>query len=152
MNLRLERQAGVPDPTPQDPLAVAGANLYPGFTIYSGWDADGPDFHTYNNRGNVAWAEDVTYLDHIENNGTASFAERSWNLAAGTYSLALGGNSPSLEAEGRQGYLATLTTTPVPEPAVALFVVSTLWWCDGETSEGLTRARRPTAASATPAS
>ncbi|MBL9139128.1 MAG: hypothetical protein JNK85_24890, partial [Verrucomicrobiales bacterium] len=109
-----------PWPSPEDPARLAGTNLYPSFTIYRGWDtdsgtitnADGTTLdqdHTFNNRGNIEWAEDVTYLDHLEN-GTTHEATRTWVLAAGKYTVNLGGNSPATLAEGRQGYRATFST------------------------------------------
>jgi len=123
LTLTLESRDGVSWPSPSDPSRVAGTNLFPSFTLYRGWDTDAgvtknPDGttldqdHTYNNRGDIAWAEDVRYLDHVDNS-TQHKATRTWSLAAGEYTLALGGNSPSSLAEGRQGYLASLTTTPV---------------------------------------
>jgi hypothetical protein len=116
----------VPWPSPDAPTRLAGTNLFPSFTIYRGWDtdsgtltnADGTTLdqdHTFNNRGNIAWAEDVTYLDHVENS-VAHELTRTWVLGAGKYTLNLGGNSPATLAEGRQGYLAKLSTAPAPAP------------------------------------
>ena len=115
--LKLERQAGVSAPTAQDPNAVAGsASMFPSFTIWAGWDNDDGDNHTYNNRGNVDWAEDLVYLDHVDNS-TVTAVERTWALAAGQYSIVLGSNAPATDTQ-RQGYRATLTT--VPEPGVGV--------------------------------
>lgn len=121
LTVRLESQAGVPwvSPSNPDPLGLAGTNLRPSFSIYSGLDTDTDQDHTFNNRGDIAWAEDVTYLDHLDNSAAIP-AERSWNLPAGAYTVSLGGNSPSTLAEGRQGYLATLSTSPIPEPSAFL--------------------------------
>ena len=120
--LLLESREGVPWPSSSDPARLAGTNLYPSFTIYRGWDTDAgitydtsgvsiDQNHNFNNRGNIDWAEDVTYLDHLDNS-TAHVASRTWTLPAGRYTIDLGGNSPATIAEGRQGYLATFTTTP----------------------------------------
>ena len=122
LTLNLASAAGVPWPSNEDPARLAGTNLFPSFSLYRGWDtdaglmtnADGTTLdqdHTFNNRGNIAWAEDVTYLDHLDNS-TAHEATRSWLLAAGEYTINLGGNSPATVAEGRQGYQATFTTRP----------------------------------------
>ncbi len=114
--LRLERQAGVAAPSGADPANIAGIDsMFPSFTIYSGVDHTGPDSHTYNNKGNVSWADGISYLDHV-NNSTLPAVERSWNLPAGVYSIVLGSNAPATDTN-RQGYLATFTTTPVPEPS-----------------------------------
>lgn len=124
LTLTLESQAGVPWPSSSDPSRLAGTNLYPSFTLYRGWDTDAglivltngatlDQDHTFNNRGNIEWAEDVTCLDHLDNS-TEHSATRTWLLPAGHYTINLGGNSPATLAEGRQGYLATLSTTPVP--------------------------------------
>lgn len=123
LTLKLENLAGVPWPSPEEPTRLAGTNLYPSFTIYWGWDTDSGTLtntdgttldqdHTFNNRGNIAWAEDVTYLDHVEN-ATTHTSTRTWVLGAGKYTVNLGGNSPATLAEGRQGYQATFTTTPL---------------------------------------
>ncbi len=122
LTVRLESLAGVPWPNPAEPDRLAGTNLFPSFSLYRGWDTDAglmldangvtiDQNHTFNNRGNIEWAEDVTYLDHL-NNSTEHVATRTWTLPAGRYTINLGGNSPATIAEGRQGYLATFTTTP----------------------------------------
>lgn len=102
-------------------------HLFPSMTIYRGWDNDlmpadvatqlsypdpltANDHHTYANRGNVIWAEDLSYLDHIDNT-TAETVTRSWTLPAGNYSLALGSNSPSETNPPRQGFSFTFTTS-----------------------------------------
>jgi hypothetical protein len=126
--LLLESREGVSWPSSSDPARLAGTNLYPSFTIYRGWDTDAgitydtngvsiDQNHNFNNRGNIEWAEDVTYVDHLENTNTHT-ASRTWILAAGQYSIDLGGNSPSTLAEGRQGYRATFTTEPAPTLSV----------------------------------
>lgn len=113
LTLRLDRQEGVSAPTDQNPNNFAGTvSMFPSFTLYGGWDNDGPQDHTFNNRGAIAWAS-VTYLDHLDNS-TETFAQRTWNLPAGNYTIILGSNAPATDTN-RQGYLATLTT--VPEPA-----------------------------------
>lgn len=122
LTLLLESLAGVSWPSGGDPNRLAGTNLYPSFTLYRGWDTDAGENvdtngvsidqeHTFNNRGNIAWAEDVVYVDHLENSSQHS-ATRSWVLPAGNYTINLGGNSPETLAEGRQGFLATLSTEP----------------------------------------
>jgi hypothetical protein len=118
LTIRVESKEGVPNPTSQDPNALAGTNLYPGLTLYRGWDNDGDDSHSYSNRGNVSWAEDVTYIAHVEPHGSHS-VEQTWNLPAGLYTMVLGGNSISTVNEGRQGYQAIFTTAAVPEPGSA---------------------------------
>jgi MYXO-CTERM domain-containing protein len=151
-SLRLERQAGVPWPSAGDPGRVASIDsMFPSFTIWSGWDNDlmdpavaaalgyapatANDHHTYNNDGNVIWAEDLSYLDHI-NNSTETFAEKAWYLPAGQYSIVLGSNAPSTDPN-RQGYRATLTTSSVPEPGATAPLL-----CIGLGALGLLR-RRP---------
>jgi len=121
LTIRLDRQAGVPlTGDPGGPFAST-ATMNPSFTIWSGWDTDGSESHMYNNDRNVTWAEDLTYLGHV-NNSSESFAEQYWDLPAGTYTIVLGSNAPSDDADD-QGYKATFTTS-VPEPASALFLLS----------------------------
>jgi hypothetical protein len=116
VTIRLARKQNVPD----GQGGVGGNILYPAFTLYKNWDGDGGDDHTYNNRGNVAWAEDLVYLRHVENDGTATSVEMTIVLPAGDYSLALGGNSPSTLSEPKQGYGATIATEPLAKPRLSL--------------------------------
>ncbi len=123
LTLRLERQAGVPWPSAGNPARTAStASMFPSFTIWQNWDNDGSDDDTYSNRGDAFWAEDLSYMGHIDNS-TASFAEQTWSLAAGDYSIALGSNAPA-DDFNRQGYQATLTTTTAPEPTATLLLLS----------------------------
>ncbi|MES2923362.1 MAG: hypothetical protein V4819_17540 [Verrucomicrobiota bacterium] len=118
--LRIERDASVPWPGAGEPDRLASvASMYPSFTVWSGADIDGTQVHTYNNRGNVAWAEDLTFLDFTDNS-TLGFVEKSWDLPAGQYSIVLGSNSPATDND-RQGYKAILTT--VPEPGAAMLLL-----------------------------
>ncbi len=108
-------------------------NMFPSLTIWRNWDNDlapqavadllnggAPmdDFHTYTNTGNVVWAEDLAYQAHIANNTLTSITG-SWNLPAGQYTLVFGSNAPSSSNPPRQGYAASFSTTPIPEPASA---------------------------------
>jgi hypothetical protein len=85
-------------------------HMFPSFSLYRGWDNDGGDHHSYPNRANVPWAEDISYMDHYANS-TAHSITRSWTLPAGNYTMALGSNSPSLTNPPRQGYSFTYTTS-----------------------------------------
>jgi hypothetical protein len=116
-SLTLERDATVPSPTLENPSRLADtSSMFPSLTLYRGWDNDGSDDHTYNNRGNVAWAEDIRYLDHVDNS-SATKITRTWRLPAGEYSLALGSNASSNVIDPitgqavNQGYKATYTTS-----------------------------------------
>lgn len=130
LTLKLENRDGVPWPSAEDATRLAGTNLFPSFSLYRGWDTDAgliklPDGttldqdHTFNNRGNIEWAEDVTYLDHVDN-GAVHTISRTWILPAGQYTINLGGNSPAALAEGRQGYKATLSTELVVDQGIAI--------------------------------
>lgn len=116
VTIRVSRKENVPD----GQGGVGGNILYPAFTLYKNWDGDGGDDHTYNNRGNVVWAEDLAYLKHVENVGGQASVELTLELPAGHYSIALGGNSPSTNREPFQGYGATIITTPLAKPALTL--------------------------------
>jgi len=83
------------------------ASMFPSMSIYRGWDNDGTDNHTYNNRGNIAWAEDLRYMDHANNSSQESIT-RTWRLPAGRYSLALGSNADTNNSN-RQGYKLSYT-------------------------------------------
>lgn len=129
LTIRLERKGDViwDVPTNTDPNKFAGNNLFPGLTLWSGVDTDGDSSHDFNNVGNVAWAEDLTYIAHQApaTTGPAEtrhVIERTFALAPGEYTFVFGGNSESTVSEGRQGYLATFTTTAVPEPGSAMLL------------------------------
>lgn len=135
VTLRLTNAAGVTlPPSAANPDGLAFNNLYPGMTIYSGWDNDfysqafadansegvlGHNWHSYVNRGDVEWAEDIHYFAHLEPNGTHVIEETIF-MPAGEYTIAVGGKSPSSSVEGRQGYEASFTTSVVPEPGSAV--------------------------------
>jgi len=108
-SLTLERDANVPWPSAGEPNRLADtSSMFPSLTLYRGWDNDGTDLHTYNNRGNVNWAEDIRYLDHVDNSTSARIT-RTWRLPAGDYSFAIGSNAAATNAL-RQGYKATFST------------------------------------------
>ena len=118
-------------------------HLYPSFTVWSGWDNDAvpdavalalgyaavdlpiQDHHTYDNNGPVIWAEDIAYLDSLANT-TLESVSRTWSLPAGQYSIVIGSNAPSETSPPRQGYRATFSTAPVPEPTSALLTLAGL--------------------------
>ncbi len=111
-SLTLERDATVPWPSVDNPNRLADtSSMFPSLTLYRGWDNDGSDDHTYNNRGNVSWADDIRYVDHVDNS-TAETITRTWRLPAGDYSFALGSNAPA-DNIARQGYKATFSTRAV---------------------------------------
>jgi hypothetical protein len=109
---------------------VAGTQLTPAFTLFQGW-ATGPtgstgEWHTYNNVGNPydtdptnwGWASgQISYLDHEANPGSLESITRTIQLAAGQYSLAIGGNPADTTLTGQHGYLAQVSLSAVPVPA-----------------------------------
>jgi PEP-CTERM motif len=145
--LRLEREAGVSWPSAEDPGQTASiASMFPSFTMWSGWDndvapeafrtrpdivavwapfggvpADLGDHHTYNNDGAIDWAEDLTGVVGFVNNSSATFAEATYTLPAGQYSIVLGSNSTATDTD-RQGYRATFTAVPEPGSAALLLL------------------------------
>jgi hypothetical protein len=137
VTITLKNMAGVPNPTSQDPGAIAPNNLYPGLTIWSGWDnnlapqafADAnnegvptDNWHSYNNRGNIEWAEDLTYFNHLEPNAEHSITATLF-MPAGDYTIVVGGKSISTASEPRQGYEASFAAVPAPEPTSAILAL-----------------------------
>lgn len=136
LTLSLERNNAVP-------MLPSGfyptGNYFPAFTIWQGWDTDAApadfydpemqskagNYHVYPNTGNVGWAEDLSYLDHYRNNGTETSVTASWLLPAGNYTLAVGGLAPAADGASRQGYLASFSTSAVPEPGSAALTALT---------------------------
>jgi hypothetical protein len=140
LTVRIERDATVPWPSQSDPDRLAAtASMFPSFTIFRGWDNDPVppefaarpeviaawadfggvppdlgDWHTYNNRGYVEWAEDLRYIAHVDNS-TLETIEHTFILEPGQYSIAIGSNAPATDPL-RQGYRATFATEPAPAP------------------------------------
>ena len=109
LTVTMVRDANVPWPSEAEPDRKADiSSMFPSLTLWSGWDHDGDDLHEYNNRGNVDWAEDIKYVDHVDNS-TAETITRTWYLPAGDYTMAIGSNAPATNA-ARQGYRVTFAT------------------------------------------
>ena len=110
--------------------ASQASNFKPGFTLFSGWDTS-PTSSKHgswnvalpavpvNPRGTTG----LTYVGQASSSvggGTASYLFT--NLAAGNYSLWIGGAGVGTSTTGGQTYVANLTASPVPVPgAVWLF-------------------------------
>lgn len=110
LNVTMARDATVPWPSQSDAGRLADtSSMFPSLTIWRGWDQDGMQDHTYNNHGNVAWAEDLNYIDHLDNS-TATSITRSWTLPAGLYTFVLGSNAPATNSN-RQGFSFTYSTS-----------------------------------------
>jgi len=119
LTIRVDRKPQAIDTRSLFPGDTAGSNLRPAFTLLKGWDSDGGDEATFTNRGNVAWAEDTDYLDHVES--ITEVAEGTFELDAGLYTVVLGGNSTSLLPESRQGYGARLTSISLEKAPVLTY-------------------------------
>ena len=114
LTIRVQNRGDVVDPSPTG-TGFYGTELFPGFTLLDGWDTDGDTLHFYQNRLDIAWTEDLDFIMNPEPNGT-HVMEVTVPVAAGFYTLVVGGNSTSETNEGFQGYQANFTTAPVPEP------------------------------------
>ena len=121
--ITMARDANVPWPDPlNDPGRLADvSSMFPSFTLWQGWDNDDGDHHSYTNNGNVSWAEDLAYSDHL-NNSTETSISRTWSLPAGNYTFALGSNAPSNNTL-RQGFQAAFAT---PEPGRATLLAASI--------------------------
>jgi len=111
----------------------ASADLVPSFTVWKGWDssADFGNNHTYENDGLINWSSDLTQLVGRLDNSTQPTGQITLQLEAGNYTIAFGsnfGDPGDGAAPGNQGYRATFTTSPIPEPSAAVLfgVASTL--------------------------
>jgi hypothetical protein len=116
VTIRLAPKAGVVDIFGQLPDETAGPDLRPAFTLYSGWQATGADETTYPNRGPIPWAPSLTYISHSAS--ADGPVEASFELPAGLYTIALGGNGASGFDPGRQGYGATVSILSRARPAL----------------------------------
>lgn len=126
ITLLVERQMGV---LYGDPVTLARSQLYPALSIYRGWDTTSSISHQYNPTGDIPWST-VAYQDSVPNDEGKNRVSYSATLPAGQYSIAIGGNPPSLgdlanypasncnpvtdfqcyTYTGNHGYRATITT------------------------------------------
>jgi hypothetical protein len=110
--------------------ATQSSTFTPGFTLFSGWDTSATSSKhgawnpalpavPVNPRGTTG----LTYLGQASTALAGGVALYQFtNLAAGHYSLWIGGNGPDASPVGSQSYVATITASPVPVPgAVWLF-------------------------------
>ncbi|MFZ4594756.1 MAG: immunoglobulin domain-containing protein, partial [Verrucomicrobiaceae bacterium] len=116
--ITMERDANVPWPSLAEPNRLADtSSMFPSFTLFRGWDNDGSDHHTYNNRGRVVWAEDLSYVDHVDNS-TSPTISRTYRLPAGLYSLVMGSNAPATNTL-RQGFKLSYSAVAVTSNVIA---------------------------------
>jgi len=99
LKITMERQQGVTYASGLN-VVVARAALYPALSLYSGWDDTSDEDHTYNNSGDF-WST-IQFLDNEPNwankkgQSKTKIVFATKKLAAGHYSIALGGNPPAL--------------------------------------------------------
>ncbi|MDD2760988.1 MAG: VPLPA-CTERM sorting domain-containing protein [Methylomonas sp.] len=117
--------------------AALNSTFLPGFTLWQGWDQGTGNRHgSWNadptNPGNRG-ATGISYLGHASTNSSDNGIDYTYDaishavqitftgLAAGNYSLWIGGNGTGNTSVGQQ-YVASITAAPVPVPgAVWLF-------------------------------
>lgn len=115
LTVQMERKADVSWPSGSDPLRVADvSSMFPSFTLWRGQDTAGPQDHTYDNHGNPVWADGLSFITFVDNSTETSIS-RTYILPAGTYTAVLGSNAPATNPL-RQGFKATLSTTPIATP------------------------------------
>jgi len=124
LTIVMGRNASVADPSsPGNYLPVD--KLFPSFSIWTGtytYEEFGNN-HTYLNLDTITWAAGITALNGAVDNSTETTATLTVQLQPGTYTIALGGNGPTLSGSS-QGYYASFSTSPIPEPSSALLVAS----------------------------
>lgn len=130
--VRLEAVSGVMIPDQNDPgsFIEAGSDLIPAFTLWSGFEVNREDSslglnnpnggHRWDNDGDLTtWMDQLAYLAHEGNGGSALFVERTFFLPAGNYTMNIAGHKPgAFDPVGvRDGFAATFRTAPIPEPS-----------------------------------
>lgn len=117
LTVTVARQAGVQFTLPNGTVVTEGDLLTPALSLYAGWETTGPETSTFNPTGNTSWAGGLTYLAHEANSLSLTSITRTFDLAAGKYSLVFGGNPSDTTLTGFHGYQATLSTVPLPAAA-----------------------------------
>ena len=99
------------------------AKLFPSFTIYRNL-TNINNVHFFENDETLSWDPTLIYQDHLANTSSGS-VNQSFELPAGNYTLALGGNALSEATAVNVNYLTTLTTAPgsIPEPSTSLLTL-----------------------------
>lgn len=99
--------------------------LFPSFSIWTGTytSEEFNSNHTYLNLDTITWATGITALNGAVDNSTETTATLTVQLQPGDYTIALGGNGPTLSGS-QQGYYASFSTSPIPEPSSALLGAS----------------------------
>jgi len=132
----------------------AGSIFTPGFTLFSGWDTGAGNKHqawnadpsnpvspfhaTKNPTNTMLGTTGLTYEGHSATTTSAGTTSLTfYNLAAGEYTLLIGGNATGSTSGTNQQYIANISTSPVPVPAAA--------WLMGSAILGLAGMRRKTA-------
>lgn len=99
------------------------AKLFPSFTLYQGLTDNGA-VHVFDNTGDIDWdgnGIDLFYIGHVDNS-TLGSASATFSLAAGEYSIALGGNAVSEDDPVNVNFTATLQAIPEPS-SLALIAI-----------------------------
>ena len=137
LTIRIDAVSGVMYPDQNDPgnFLAAGDDLIPAFTMWTGFEQnkengalglnDPAGGHRWDNDGDETfWMNDLVYKTHDGNLGNASFVEMTMFLAAGNYTMNIAGSKDGVfDPIGvRDGFSASLTTVPVPEPSAAILL------------------------------
>jgi len=118
------------DANVQISLAPDNSNLVPGFSVWSGVDNSGGNWHTYEQDRVPFWvdAAGFTYLNHTTT-GPGPFANQvasmSLFLPAGEYTVAFGGND-NTTAGHQAAYAFSVSAAPVPLPSAFYLFASAL--------------------------
>lgn len=104
----------------------SSSEFTPGFTLFSGWDATATSnkHQAWNNTGDVTApntldSTDVTYLGYSSTTTAGGMTSLTLsNLAAGQYSVWIGGNGDGKPTTNQQ-YIANISVSAVPIPAAA---------------------------------
>jgi len=136
LTIKIERAINVP----VDATTTAGNSLFPAFSLYSGWENLAEEDHQYNNAGSTPWAPDITFIGNDTTASGFTSLYKTFKLAPGDYSIAIGGNPSDITQTGRQGYKASFITTPVPETSTSAIIMagtaSMLWFRKRRNSVG----------------
>lgn len=92
VKIRVVRQQGLLKPDAS--YTLARDRLFPAISIYAGDDHTTEHGHSFNQLGNF-WA-DVEYVSHVSSTAERAKVVYKADLAAGKYTIAIGGNPPSL--------------------------------------------------------
>ena len=99
----------------------ADIKLFPSFTVFRGLNDTIEGAHFASNITDLQWEPNSQFLEYVGHHDNSTFGsiDETMQLAAGDYTILLGGNAVSEPTAINTNYLMTLSATAIPEPSIS---------------------------------